>query len=134
MALLSSDDLYDIKYGSHLLTAEYMATNKPHTYTYTDIYVEPITSIIEYDFNKQFKGEKSKLTISIGIGSQYQLPITGDVNIYLDDKLLTSQYLYGIEDMEGNISSDQYDATHIAKTYLEFIIDMPFMGNFGFDF
>ena len=125
MALLSSDDLYDIKYGSHLLTAEYMATNKPHTYTYTDIYVEPITSIIEYDFNKQFKGEKSKLTISIGIGSQYQLPITGDVNIYLDDKLLTSQYLYGIEDMEGNISSDQYDATHIAKTYLEFVIDMP---------
>lgn len=125
MALLSSNDLYDIKYGSHLLTAEYMATNKPHTYTYTDIYVEPITSIIEYNFNKQFKGEKSKLTISIGIGKQYQLPITGDVNIYLDDKLLTSQYLYGIEDMEGNISSDQYDATHIAKTYLELVIDMP---------
>ena len=125
IALLSSSDLYDIKYGSHLLTAEYMATNKPHTYTYTDVYVEPIVSNIEYNFNKMFKGEKSKLTISVGIGDQYQLPITGDINIYLDDKLFASQYLYGIEDMEGNISSDQYDTTHMAKVYLEFIIDMP---------
>ena len=125
IALLSSNDLYDIKYGSHLLTAEYMATNKPHTYTYTDVYVEPIVSNIEYNFNKMFKGEKSKLTISVGIGNQYQLPITGDINIYLDDKLFASQYLYGIEDMEGNISSDQYDTTHMAKVYLEFIIDMP---------
>ena len=123
IAILPSDELYKVQYGSHLLTAEYTAKNKPNTYTYADIYVEPITSTIEY--NKKIKEEKLKLTVSVAINNQYQIPITGNVDIYLDNKIVTSKYLFGIEDMEGNISDETYNATHIAKTTLDFVIDVP---------
>jgi len=123
-AILSPNDLYSVQHGNHLLTAEYIGNNVPHTYTYAFIDVEPITSVITYNFDKQFKGEKSKLTVTIGI-EKSQIPITGDIDLFLDDKLIASQKLLGLEDIQGNISNDVYNEKHMSISSVDFIIDMP---------
>lgn len=124
-AKMSSSDLYDIDYGPHLLQVEYLATNKETTYTYTDIQIQPITPFIHGVLNRKFKGQKSKLSVILGIDETYKIPITGSVNIYLDDVLIDSRYLFGFEDLEGNIALDQYTYEHMDAILLDFVIDIP---------
>lgn len=125
LAILSPIDLVDIPYGKHLLTVQYMNDLKPNTYTYADLIIDPITPIINTKINKKFKGETSKLNVSVKIDDAYDVSITGTISVYLDDVLIKSNYLLGIEDLVGNVSNDtyNYERKHIAD--LEFIIDMP---------
>ena len=126
MGVLKSDDLINIKYGHHLLSTEYISETKPITYTYADIVLNPIPSRIHGVLNRQFKGEKSKLTVYVCIPEIYDIPITGDIEVYLDDVLVGSAYLFGFEDLVGNVSYDETPTEHYLSTVsVDFFIDMP---------
>lgn len=126
LALLKSDDFLNVKYGHHLLTAQYISDNQPITYTYADIVINPIVSRVHGVLNRQFKGEKSKLTVHIYIQDIYDIPITGDIEIYLDDVLIQSSYLFGFEDLDGNVSYDTTNNEHYSShANIDFIVDIP---------
>ena len=125
LGVMSANQITNIPYGHHLLMVEYISDNKPITYTYTDIYIEPIISGMNLNLNRQFKGQKSKLTTEIYISDQFDVPITGDVEVYLDGVLIASNYLLGTEDLVGNVSFEHYDQSHLYTILLDFFIDMP---------
>ena len=124
-AILLSTDLENIHYGPHLLSAEYIGENKAITYTYTNLTIESISSILNAQLNRQIRNEQSKLNVTISIDKKYKIPITGSVNIYLDDTLIHSYNLLGIEDLMGNIAAKYYDQEHLATVSIPFTIDMP---------
>lgn len=125
LATLLPRDLTNIPYGNHLLTVQYMSETKPITYTYTDLTIKPIVSSVIGTLNKQFKGEKSKLNVSVHIDGNYDVPITGTIDVYIDDVFITSSTLFGIEDITGNVYNDEYNYNHTNTSVVQFIIDMP---------
>ena len=129
LAVLSSNDLFSSPYGKHLLKAVYIPEDtKENTYTYSDLQLHPIPSylnVTEENLNRRFKGKKSKLDVTVYIEKQYNIPITGTLDIYLDDKLIISEYLLGLESFAGNISREDYVYEKVNYTKATFFIDMP---------
>ena len=126
LSVLPTSTLLNVNAGNHILTAEYISTtSNVHTYTYAPLKLNPITSTTTATLNRQFKGKKSKLTVTISIPSQYDLPITGDVVILLDNEEIFSESLLGIEDLMGNVMKENYDYHHMHTTILTFVVDMP---------
>ena len=125
LGVMSSNDILDVKYGKHLLMVEYISENKPTTYTYTNLTINPIISNINASLNREFKGQKSKLNVEIYISDQFIIPITGNVEVYLDDVLVGSTYLFGTEDLNGNVTLEYNEETHLSSVLLEFIVNMP---------
>lgn len=126
VALLESNSFSDVEYGHHLLMAQYISDSKPITYTYADIVINPIVSRVHGVLNRQFKGEKSKLSVSVGISDIYDIGITGNLEVYLDEELVGSTYLFGFENLMGNVSYDDTPTEHYLSTVnVDFIINMP---------
>ena len=100
--------LSEIKYGNHLVKAEYInPINGEISYTYAKLYIDKIPSIIEYNNNfaeNLVKGENAILAVTVSASDK---EVSGFVNIYLDDELIDYQYLYGNEGYYGII--DSYD-------------------------
>ena len=128
--------LSQIKYGNHLVKAEFLNTSDGTiSYTYATLFVDKITPIIHYEedfLNNLIKGEESTLTVSISASDK---EISGFVNIYLDDELINYQYLYGNEGYYGiidNYNERPYTIDDITPiegytNTIKFIIKMPIL-------
>ena len=105
-AIIPYAKLSEIKYGNHLVRAEYInPINGEISYTYAMLYIDKIPSIIEYNSNfaeNLIKGESAILSVTVSASDK---EVSGFVNIYLDDELIDYQYLYGNEGYYGIIDN-----------------------------
>ncbi len=129
-AILSPSYLKEIEDGNHLLQAVYIPKQgRNNTYTYTSLSLHKIRSTIYARFDTTIKGRKNKLNVSVCIDNEYDMSIDGDIEVYLNDVRVTSDYLFGMETDKAWIADTEYEeentnvGDHCAT--LSFMIDIP---------
>ncbi len=95
VAVIPPSSLKIIEYGNHLLQAAYVSEqNQENTYTYTSLKLNKIRSYIrEADFITTLQGKKNQLDFTICVGDEYAIPIEGNIEVYLNDTKVLSDYL-----------------------------------------
>lgn len=126
-AVLPPSVLKDIDYGNHLLQAVYIPEdNSNNTYTYTTLKLRKIQSNTTAEFVTSLKGRKNKLNVTICIGNEYAMPIEGDIEVYINDIKVASDYLFGIESSSAWIEeTPSLNPTINNCSELSFMIDIP---------
>ena len=126
-SVLPPSILKDVQYGNHLLQAIYvpMQGNR-NTYTYTSLQLRKIPSYFsDVHFVTQLKGRKNELDLSICINEQYAMAIEGEIEIYINNTKVLSDYLFGIESSSGWIAETGMEINPGNCTYLSYLIDIP---------
>lgn len=126
-AILPPTYLKDIEHGNHLLQAVYIPVQgQNNTYTYTTLQLRKIRSSTNADFVTKLKGRKNQLDVTVCIGDEYSMPIEGDVEVYMNDVKIASDYLFGIESSAAWIEETEADTsvTNNCAT-LSFMVDVP---------
>lgn len=119
IAILDKTSLYDIKAGNHLLSVRFCRTKDTKvtkTYSYETLLLRKETPIITLDIDRITKNRKSNIYVIISGGDDKDISLSGLINLYMDDVLIDSQYLYGNEQIPGLVDVDSINDLELLDT------------------
>lgn len=136
-AILDPSYLKEIEHGTHLLQAIYIPEKgRENTYTYNKLELHRINSNVTASLVTQAKGRKNQLNVTVCIDQEYLMSIEGDIEVYLNDVKIATDYLFGTENV-GLLDSSDNSVSHawVEETgqemitsncsHLSFMVDIP---------
>ena len=133
-AKLNNDILVNIAAGNHLMRVRYLpdGSNLPTTNSYSLINLKQAVPIISMKIDRKTKGRKSNITVCLKTNN-YDIPLTGIINLYMNNEVIDTYYLYGNEVMPGIVDYGDSDngesiealSKDLDYVYVNFIVTLP---------
>lgn len=126
-AQLANEALSAITPGNHLMHIRYFPEGSqfPTTNSYSFLTLHPLIPILDLEIDRITKGRKSNIKVSIK-NVYSDIPFNGIINLYMNNEIIDTQYLYGNEMMPGIVTPDD-DNINIddSEAYVNFVVTLP---------
>lgn len=120
-AVLSNRFLSGISAGNHLMQVRYVSKdNQSVTYSYSLLHIDKSQPHIYIDTGRKISNKSTNIDVIFNVELNNRTPLTGIVNLYLNDELVGNQFLNGIEHLPGivdPVSDIPVDNTQIKATF-----------------
>lgn len=105
-AVLPVDNLHDISAGKHLLEVNYIENNKHTTRSFSILNLRKQEPLISISSKNIAPNKNAKIYINFESPNNINVPLNGNVILYLNDEKIGEQYLYGNESLTGIVDYD----------------------------
>ena len=107
---LNSKFLSNINAGEHLIQVKYVSDdNQSITYSYALLSLNKEQPILYIDVDRKTPGKTTNAYVIFNTNVSNDIPLTGMVNLYLNNELIGTQFLNGTEYMPGLVEASPTD-------------------------